>query len=438
MTPEPTPPNADLYRAGQQYIADRARLSAGRKQTATWVTVAAECGVDRKAVVTAANFTSAVDRIAANCGRGARRLLLSDHPRLPARVLMKIGRTHAERQRFALAQARAGRNPLGKPPAGVDPPFDTHGYTEVASRLARNAGLLDHVADGLLATRPRAWPAAGRTDGVLHDVRTIRAHWRRIDALMKRAGGRLADERGHQPWKPRGRPAAYAPTTTRAKVASVRGIAEKNARELPRVVRETPPTRAEADAVREAARVLRRAAERLAAVVRSRGHDPLTGPPAVPGTYVAFCRLPEAATAVRIGKLGTFDFPAGYYAYAGSAFGPGGVRKRTHRHLTTVTPRMWNLDHLKPLGTPVAVWWTLDRVKVEFAWAAILAALPGASYPARGFGAADNPKAKAHLIRFDRMPSVTAFRRRVAAALTGHAPIHEKTVAGWTGAGWPG
>jgi len=437
MTPVPTSQNADLYRAGRQYITRLAQLAAGSKKKATWAAVAAECGTDRAAVMAAAKFADAVDRIAANCGGGAKELLLTDHPKLPARVVMQIGKTHAERQPVALSQAQAGRKPLGKPRPGVDPPFDTHGYPEVRSRLARNAGLLDYVADGLLATPPGVWPVADRLDGVLRDVRLIRAHLRRIDAVMKRAGGRLVKEAGDPPWQPREPGKPFAPASTRLMAASVRGIAEKNARELPRVVRETPPTRAEADAGREGARVLRRAAERLAAVVRARGHDPLVGPAAVPGTYVAFLYLPRAVAGLRIGDLGTFDFPAGYYAYLGSAFGGGGVRKRTHRHLTTVTPRKWNIDHLKPLGKPVVVWWTHDRAKVEFAWAEILGSMPGASFPAPRFGAADNAKAQAHLVRFARMPSVTDFRRRVAAALAGHAPVSATSIENWAGAGWP-
>ena len=113
------------------------------------------------------------------------------------------------------------------------------------------------------------------------------------------------------------------------------------------------------------------------------------------------------------------------------------MRKRTHRHLTKVTPRKWNIDHLKPLCTPVVVWWTHDRDKVEFDWAKILGAMPEASFPAPRFGAADNKTAEAHLVRFDRMPSVAEFRRRVQRVMPGHAPVYTKTVSRWTGDGWP-
>lgn len=40
------------------------------------------------------------------------------------------------------------------------------------------------------------------------------------------------------------------------------------------------------------------------------------------GAYVLLLFLPENQT-IEVGKLGTFDFPAGWYTYVGSAFGSG-------------------------------------------------------------------------------------------------------------------
>jgi len=44
--------------------------------------------------------------------------------------------------------------------------------------------------------------------------------------------------------------------------------------------------------------------------------------PTEKGTYILILYLNEPAQ-FTIGKLGTFDFSAGWYAYVGSAFGPG-------------------------------------------------------------------------------------------------------------------
>lgn len=428
--------NAALYEAGKTYSRKLARLRASRNKKATARDVAAECGSTPAGVRAAITFAEAVDRICANCGGAAKKLLLSDHPRLPARVVMQIGRVHADRQRYALAQVRAGRNPFGKPPDGVAPPFDTHGYPEVLSRLARNAGLLGHVADGLLATPGRNWPDDDRLGRLRLELRRIIVTCRTLSKMVAAVGGRLRDHHKRVPWRARAVASPAAARCAVRDVASVRGITEKNLRELPRVLREAPPTREEADRLREGVRRLAHAAERFIAVIRARHDDPRAGPAGVPGTYVTFFRLPAAVAQVQVGRLGRFSFPAGVYAYVGSARGPGGVRSRTGRHLTTDTPRKWNIDWLKPLCTPLAVWWSIERNPVEFDWADVLAQTPGVSFPAPGFGASDNDDAEAHLVRFDLMPSFAMFRRRVLDGMTGHAPVYEKKVENWTGSGW--
>ena len=82
--------NADLYQVGKQYAAMQTRLTAGRNKKATWVAVAAESRVDRPIVMEAVNFVEAVDLIVANCGHRAKKLLLSEHRRLPAKVVMML------------------------------------------------------------------------------------------------------------------------------------------------------------------------------------------------------------------------------------------------------------------------------------------------------------------------------------------------------------
>jgi hypothetical protein len=88
-------------------------------------------------------------------------------------------------------------------------------------------------------------------------------------------------------------------------------------------------------------------------------------------------------------------------------------------------------------SAPVAVWWAHERRCVEFAWAGVLAAMPGATFPAPRFGAADDTAAEAHLARFGAMPPVAGFRRRVDAALPGHAEVRETRVENWIGRVWP-
>ncbi|HHO76762.1 MAG TPA: DUF123 domain-containing protein [Deltaproteobacteria bacterium] len=46
-----------------------------------------------------------------------------------------------------------------------------------------------------------------------------------------------------------------------------------------------------------------------------------------------FILLLARSTMIQVGKLGSFIFPAGHYAYIGSAFGSGGLHARIQRHI---------------------------------------------------------------------------------------------------------
>jgi Uri superfamily endonuclease len=69
-----------------------------------------------------------------------------------------------------------------------------------------------------------------------------------------------------------------------------------------------------------------------------------------PGIYTLILHLcgPQK---IRIGSLGLLDFAAGFYAYTGSARGPGGL-KRVNRHIQVLTgekkTRRWHIDYLLP------------------------------------------------------------------------------------------
>lgn len=125
--------------------------------------------------------------------------------------------------------------------------------------------------------------------------------------------------------------------------------------------------------------------------------------PAAPGDYLLVLRLAQPAGA-SVGALGRFDFPAGWYLYAGSARGPGGLAARVGRHWGGGGRRRWHLDYLRPVAAPVAVWWGLGDERRECVWARELAAWPSAAAPARGFGASDC-RCLAHLWWFASEPA---------------------------------
>jgi len=126
---------------------------------------------------------------------------------------------------------------------------------------------------------------------------------------------------------------------------------------------------------------------------------------------VLILRLPRPAT-IGVGRLGHFQFPAGWYAYAGSAHGPGGLVARISRHLCPSKPLHWHVDYLRAYARPVEIWYAIGTRKRECAWAQALFGLPGASLPVPRFGASDC-QCLAHLIHFAAPPDLATFVRVV-------------------------
>lgn len=142
----------------------------------------------------------------------------------------------------------------------------------------------------------------------------------------------------------------------------------------------------------------------------------------VPGTYILWI-VTHAPQVVTVGRLGDMYMKPGTYAYVGSAFGPGGMRARVQRHAAGAGTPHWHIDYVRPAGQLLRVWATYDPVRRECTWARVLRALPGATVPMRGVGASDCA-CPAHLMRWRQPPSLAAFRTRLLAATTAHAPIY--------------
>jgi Uri superfamily endonuclease len=64
---------------------------------------------------------------------------------------------------------------------------------------------------------------------------------------------------------------------------------------------------------------------------------------AAPRTYQLLIEI-DAPLRVRVGRLGSFDFPAGLYVYTGSAL--RNFEARVSRHLATAKKLHWHIDHL--------------------------------------------------------------------------------------------
>lgn len=108
------------------------------------------------------------------------------------------------------------------------------------------------------------------------------------------------------------------------------------------------------------------------------------------GAYILCVRLAKPLT-LNIGSLGKVRFPAGRYAYVGSA--KNGVAARVARHSRLAHEKAgkihWHIDRL--LTHPQARW--LDAILVEngveCALSQRIASMPGVTAPVPGFGASD-------------------------------------------------
>lgn len=149
------------------------------------------------------------------------------------------------------------------------------------------------------------------------------------------------------------------------------------------------------------------------------------------GTYALLIHL-ERDARITVGQLGTLSFAHGWYAYAGSALGPGGLRARLARHRRSEKRLHWHIDYVLSRARLVASWEATHAERLECAWHAALLRLPGAVLPVVGFGASDCPCA-AHLTWLPSRPSDAVVRCALAAASPAAVCVHHTTYVTCTG-----
>lgn len=126
--------------------------------------------------------------------------------------------------------------------------------------------------------------------------------------------------------------------------------------------------------------------------------------PNEPGVYQLLLSLAEGVT-LRIGALGTFEFPAGSYIYTGSAL--GGLRARIARHLRPEKRLHWHIDYLLQHAVVEDILLFLTGERRECAINRQTLALPHARVIARGFGSSDC-RCPAHLVYLGQDTSPSA------------------------------
>ena len=126
--------------------------------------------------------------------------------------------------------------------------------------------------------------------------------------------------------------------------------------------------------------------------------------PREPGSYALWLNLIQEKT-IRVGRLGVCTFAAGDYVYLGSARGPGGLRARLGRHLRGNGKTHWHIDFLRKVADVHGFSYIIRRgdsrnASMECTWSQKIAAFPGTTIPAPGFGASDcRSGCRAHLVQ---------------------------------------
>jgi Uri superfamily endonuclease len=143
---------------------------------------------------------------------------------------------------------------------------------------------------------------------------------------------------------------------------------------------------------------------------------PLSQVPSRPGTYVLITQL-ASPTEVDVGKLGMFHLPAGWYAYVGSALGPGGLAGRLGRHRLQHKRLHWHIDYLLNVSQLTEIWWAASVQRYECALVEVLSLLAGTTMPVPGFGSSDCG-CPAHLFYSDRHLPFSALASRLAGRCT--------------------
>lgn len=121
------------------------------------------------------------------------------------------------------------------------------------------------------------------------------------------------------------------------------------------------------------------------------------------GVYLLTIHLQRPAK-LKVGHLGTFEFPEGYYLYVGSAM--SGFAGRINRHLRRRKRMRWHVDYLLAVAEPLWVdLYETQHREDECRLNAKVAKLPGASVASPRFGASDC-KCRTHLHHFKTLPEM--------------------------------
>ncbi|HAT85811.1 MAG TPA: DUF123 domain-containing protein [Rhizobiales bacterium] len=120
------------------------------------------------------------------------------------------------------------------------------------------------------------------------------------------------------------------------------------------------------------------------------------------GSYLVWIYLKHNT---RLAKPTKCILSPGWYVYAGSANGPGGLRARLSRHLAKDKSRRWHIDQLTTKATHRYGWAWMNAC--ECALITHLQALPNFHHPVSGFGSSDCQQCQSHLLKWSELTTET-------------------------------
>lgn len=123
------------------------------------------------------------------------------------------------------------------------------------------------------------------------------------------------------------------------------------------------------------------------------------------GVYCLVIQLLQRSH-IRIGCLGTFHFPAGFYVYAGSA--QNNLERRIERHLRQKKKIHWHIDYLLGYGRIVSVYTYAGKKDKECMLSRKIGTMKNAVVPVKGFGSSDC-SCNSHLYFFQNKPDLETF-----------------------------
>jgi len=147
-----------------------------------------------------------------------------------------------------------------------------------------------------------------------------------------------------------------------------------------------------------------------------------------PGIYILLLSV-KKPVAVNVGALGNQLFPAGIYAYTGSALGRGAadLRHRISRHLKRNKQKFWHIDYLLA-DTNVSIAAVVaaeTEHQIECTANRCIKTVMDPQIPVKGFGASDCKKnCRSHLLHFPEAKNVEALAEKMHELLKKFLEVH--------------